>query len=119
MHKILVFVAFSWLTLGGTGHFVFDVVSQYLRGKRVPGPETTLYYGLNTTYALGQILFGVFGLLIARQALVILGQWPTVGLSLVAALGWLTISFMFLEYWEPKVIVAIFGVLVIAAAPTA
>jgi hypothetical protein len=42
MHKYLVYAAYGWLTLGGTLHFFIDVVSQYMRGKRVPGPEATL-----------------------------------------------------------------------------
>ena len=54
MHRILAYIAFTWLTLAGTLHFAIDVVAQYARGKRVPSPETTLYYGLNTAYALGQ-----------------------------------------------------------------
>lgn len=119
MHKILVFVAFGWLTLGGTLHFVIDVVSQYLRGKRVPGHETTLFFGLNTAFALGQVMFGLFGLLVARQALEVLGQWPAIVLCLAAALGWLAFSFIFLEYWEPKFAAAVFVVLIVASAVTA
>jgi hypothetical protein len=119
MHKILVFATYGWLTLGGTGHFLIDVVSQYVRGKRVPGPEATLYYGLNTAYALGQVLFGLLGLLVAGRALDVLGHSPTVSLSLAAAACWLVFSFIFIEYWEPKVVAGIFGALAIAAAITA
>ncbi len=56
LHKVLVYVAFGWLAFAGTMHFLIDVLAQYLRHKRVPGPEKTLYYGLNTAYALGQVL---------------------------------------------------------------
>jgi hypothetical protein len=119
MHKYLVYAAYGWLTLGGTLHFVIDVVSQYLRGKRVPGPETTLYYGLNSAYALGQFLLGVVGLLMARESLSLVSQWPMVSISLGAGLCWLVIGFMFLEYWEPRVVTLIFIILVIAAAATA
>jgi len=119
MHKILVYVSFGWLTLSGTMHFIIDVLSQYLRGKRVPSPETTLYFGLNTAYALGQVLFGVLALLVARKALPLLGQWPAVALSLSAAMGWLVFGFLFLEYWEPRVAAGIFALLVIAAAAMA
>jgi hypothetical protein len=118
VHRILTFVAFGWLTVGGTMHFAVDVVSQYLRGVRVPGPETTLYFGLNTAYALGQVLFGVLGLLVARQGMDVLGHWPGVTLCLAATICWLTFDFVFLEYWEPRVVVAVFGVLVAAAAVT-
>lgn len=46
MSVILWFVAYGWLILAGLMHFIIDVVSQYLRGARVPGPEITLYFGL-------------------------------------------------------------------------
>jgi len=118
MHKILVYVAFSWLTLSGALHFAIDVVSQYLRGKRAPGPETTLYFGLNTAYALGQVAFGILALLVARQALDLLSQWPAVSLCLAAALSWLIFGFVFLEYWEPRVAAGVFGVLLVAAILT-
>ncbi len=64
MHKYLVYAAYGLLTFGGVMHFLVDVVAQYARGKRVPGPATTLYYGLNTAYALSQVLFGLMALLI-------------------------------------------------------
>ena len=119
MHKYLVYGAYGWLAFAGTLHFLIDVVSQYLRGKRAPGPEATLFYGLNTAYALGQMLFGVLGLLVARQAFDVLGQWPAVSLSLAAAGCWLIFCFPFIEYWEPKFTVAIFAALLIGAAITA
>lgn len=119
MHKVLIYAAYGWLVLGGTTHFAVDVVSQYLRGKRVPGPETTLFYGLNTAFALGQVLFGLLGLWVAWRAIHLLSERPVAVLSLGAAIGWLAIAFVFLEYWEPKFVVAVYGVLVIAAAVTA
>jgi len=112
-------VAYGWLTFGGAMHFVIDVLSQHLRGRRAPGPATTLYFGLNTAYALGQILFGVLCLLVARRAPALLGQWPAVVLSLGAALGWVGFGFVFLEYREPRIVAALFGALVVAAAVTA
>lgn len=115
MSVILWFVAYGWLILAGLMHFIIDVVSQYLRGARVPGPETTLYFGLNTAYALGQLLYGLSGLIIALKAPEILGHWPLVVLGLAAAAGWLGISFIFLKYWEPKLMTLIFVLLVIAA----
>jgi hypothetical protein len=75
MHKIFLYTAYGWLLLGGTLHFFIDVVSQYWRGKRVPGPEATLYYGLNSAYALGQILFAILALLVIRQYVIC----PTTG----------------------------------------
>jgi hypothetical protein len=119
MHKILLYTAFGWLTLGGLLHFVIDVLSQYLRGKRPPGGETSLYYGMNSAYALGQVLFGLVGLWLAWRATDLLGERPLVALSLAGAVGWLAIGFVFIEYWEPKFIAALFAVLIIAAAATA
>jgi hypothetical protein len=119
LHKIFIFAAFGWLTLTGALHFIIDVVSQYLRGKRLPGPETTLYFGLNTAYALGQVMFGLLGLWVAWQALDVLGQWPAMALCLAATIAWLVFSFVFLGYREPKFMIAIFGVLIVAAALTA
>ncbi len=118
MHKVLLYVAYGWLTLGGTLHLAIDVVSQYLRGKRAPGPETTLYYGLNTAFALGQILFGIAALIVARRAIELLDGWPLVALSLFAALAWFAFAVYFLEYKEPRFMVATYGVLVLAAAVT-
>lgn len=119
MHKTLVFAAFGWLTLAGSVHFAIDVVSQYARAKRAPGPETTLFYGLNTAYALGQLMFGLLGLLVAWQAIDVISQWPALSLSLLAAACWLIFGFVFIEYWEPKFTVVIFSLLIIAAAVTA
>ena len=55
MHRNLLYAAYGFLLLSGILHFSIDVVSQYMRGKRTPGSEATLYYGLNTAYALGQL----------------------------------------------------------------
>ena len=119
MHRWLIYATYGWLTLGGTLHFAIDVVSQYVRNKRPPGPETTLYFGLNTAFALGQILFGALGLWVARQAIELLGQGPAIALTLFAAACWLGFCFMFIEYKEPRFVVGLFALLAIAAAVTA
>jgi hypothetical protein len=119
MHKWLVYGTYGWLLLGGTMHLAIDVVSQYLRGKRTPGPETTLYFGMHTAYGLGQIFLGLLGLLLAWRALDVVGQWPAMSLCIVAAASWLVFSVIFIEYWEPKVIAVVFGALALAAAITA
>ena len=116
MHRILLYVAYGWLTLGGALHFTIDVASQYLRGKRTPGAETTLYYGLNSAFALGQLAFGLLGLWLAWRSPGLLGEKPLVFLSLFAAAGWLAITFTAMEYWEPKFVTGVFGALIIAAA---
>ena len=115
MHRIFLYAAYGSLTLGGTMHYIIDVVSHHLRGKRVPGPETTLYYGINTAYALGQVLFGIVGLLLISKAPTLLTQWPMVSLSLAAAAGWMAICLFFFEYKEPRIGVVIFAALILAA----
>jgi hypothetical protein len=118
MHKHIVYAAYGWLTFTGVMHFVIDVVSQHLRGKHVPSTETTLYYGLHSAFALGQFVFGLLGLWLAWRALDMLKERPVVAVSLVAAVGWLAIAVLFMEYWQPKLNAALFGVLVLAAALT-
>jgi hypothetical protein len=114
MHKYLVYAAYGWLALSGILHFVIDVLSQHLRGKRAPGLETTLYYGLNSAFALGQVAFGLLGLYLARQAMSLLGETPVLMLGVAAAVGWLAITFFFMNYWEPKLNAGIFCVLIVA-----
>jgi hypothetical protein len=116
MHKYAVLAAYGWLVLTGMAHFLLDVVSQYLRGIRSPGVETTLYYGLNSAFAMGQLAFGLLGLLVARRAMHLLGEVPVRALSIAVAFGWLAITFLFMDYWEPRVSASIFAVLVIIAA---
>lgn len=115
MHKTIVYIAFGWLTLTGVLHFIVDVVSQHLRGKHAPGPETTLYYGLHSAFALGQVMFGLLGLWLAWRALPVISATPALALALLAGLGWLAVTVLFMPYWEPKFNVGVFCVLVLAA----
>ena len=118
MNKALAYAAFGWLSLAGVLHFMIDVVSQYLRGVREPSVSTSLYYGLQSSYALGQVLLGMTGLILAYRAFDVLIQWTIIALSMLAAIAWLIIGFMFIEYQQPKLMVAIFAVLLIAFAGT-
>lgn len=118
MHKYIVYAAYGWLALTGVLHFAVDVVSQYLRGKRAPSLETTLYYGLNSAFSLGQVAFGLLGIFLAWRAMHLLSETPALVLSVAAAFGWLAITFLFMEYWEPKLNVGIFCLLMIAASIT-
>ena len=115
MHRYLAYAAYGWLVFGGVMHFIADVVSQYIRDKRPPGLETTLYYGLNTAFALGQVAFGSLGLFLAWRSVKLLGESPVLILTVASAIGWCTITFLFMEYWEPKAVSGIFCVLVFAA----
>lgn len=116
MHKYLLYSSYGWLALSGALHFAIDVASQFFRGKREPGLETTLYYGLNTAFSLGQVAFGLLGVFLAWRARSLLSATPIQILSIAAALGWLAITFMFMEYCEPKLNAGIFLALVVAAA---
>src|ERR1700678_4579445 len=118
LHISLLYAAYSWLLLSGTLQFAIDVVGQYARGKRPPGAATTLYYGLNSAYALSQILFAALALLALSQQLVILGRWPGLTLGFLAASSWLALCVLFLEYRQPRITVALFAALLAAAALT-
>jgi len=117
-HIPLLYAAYGWLLLSGTLQFAIDVVGQYARGKRPPGTATTLYYGLNSAYALSQILFAALALLALSQGLIILGRWPGLILGFLAASGWMAICVLFLEYRQPRMTVALFAALLAAAALT-
>lgn len=82
------------------------------------GPETTLCYGLNTAYALGQVLFGILGLLIARRAIEVLGEWPALLLCGVAAAAWFVIAILSIGYLQPRFMAVLFGILVLAMTLT-
>ena len=105
---------FCWVVL----HFSIDVVAQYLRGKRAPGPQTTLFYGLNTAYALGHILVGLVALLVLHSGSPVLGRWPGLTIGFAAAAGWFAVCVFFLEYTQPRGVVMVFAVLLGVAALT-
>ncbi len=115
MQNYIIYSAFGWLTLSGILHFAIDVVSQYLRGTRANSLETTLYYGLNSAFSLGQVAFGMLGLYIAWRAMYLLKAAPVLVLCAFAGLGWLALTFLFMEYSEPKLAVSIFCMLILAA----
>lgn len=119
VHRRIVYVAYGWLAVLGTGHFLTDVVSQYLRGVRAPSTETSLYYGLNSSFALGQVVLGALGLWLARRAPDVLREPPALLVSVVAAIAWLAIALLFMEYWQPKMAAATVLVLVLAVGLTA
>jgi hypothetical protein len=61
-------------------------------------------------------LFGLHCLWIAWRSANLISEWPVMILSLAAAIGWPVITSVFMEYWRPKVNVAVFAVLIAAAA---
>jgi hypothetical protein len=114
MNNTIAYITFGWLTAGGVIHFIIDVISQHLRGKRVPGNETTLFYGLHSSYALSQVLLGAVALLLIQRAPEVVRSVPFLLIVGAAIAAWFAIGFAFIEYWQPKLIVAIFAVLTVA-----
>lgn len=101
MQIVVLRIAYGWLVLSGLLHFTIDVISQYLRGVRPSSPETTLYYGLNSTFSLGQVSFGLLALTMCwrRPAL---AQQPVIkAITILAGIGWILVAVGFMEYWEP------------------
>ena len=119
VHSILLYAAFGWLAFSGTMHFIIDVVSQYLRGRRSPGAEVVLYYGLHSSFALGQVAFGVLCLWLARRSPALLETWPIMTLALAVGTGWLAITLTSMEYWEPRFSAVLFSILIVAVILTA
>lgn len=118
LHGPLLYAAYSWLLLSGLLHIAIDVVSQYARGKRPPGPATTLYYGLNSSYGVSQILFAALALFVIRHGVTAMGEWSGLALGLLAACAWFALSVLFLEYTQPRMTVALFAALLVGVALT-
>ena len=118
LHGLLLYGAYGWLLLSGVLHFAVDVVSQHVRGKRMPGPATTLYYGLNSTYAVSQVLFAALALLTIRHDGAALGQGYGLALGSLAACVWFLLCLRFMEYSQPRAAVAMFGGILAGGALT-
>lgn len=116
MRSKLLYAAYGWLLFSGVVHFTIDVLSQYLRGRRSPGPETTLYYGLNSAYALGQVLVALLALLMVRSGTPAIAGWPGFTIGLIGAAIWLVICLLSMEYPQPRVTIALFAALLTGAA---
>lgn len=115
MHKTLLYATYWTLLAAGVLHFTADVLSQYFRGLRKPSYETTLYYGLHSAYALGQVVFALVALHMLRNGSTLIYSGVGTAISFVAVLGWLAISLLFIEYTPPKVFIAVVLVLLVAA----
>ena len=92
------------------------MVSQYIRGNRTPSPETTLYFGLNSSYAVSQTLFAVLALFAIRQRVTAMAKPQVLCWGFVAACAWFARSLMFLEYPQPRITVAVFAILLVGVA---
>lgn len=118
MHKTLLLATYWTLLAAGTLHFIADVLSQYFRGLRKPGYETTLYYGLHSAYALGQVVFAIVALLLIRSGSTFMESPAGMAISFTAVLGWLAIALLFIEYTPPKMFIGLVLALLVAATLT-
>ena len=118
LHDLLLYGAYCWLVIGGVLHFVVDVASQYFRGKRMPSPATTLYYGLNSTYAVSQVLFGALALFAIWHDVIAMEQAYGIALGLLAACTWFILCLRFIEYPQPRLVVAVYASLLVGVALT-
>jgi hypothetical protein len=116
MHTFLLYASYGWLLLGSLLHFSIDVLSQYWRGERTAGVDTTLYFGLHSAYTLGQLLFAVVALLLIRNGVPFFGEWPGLILGFTAAAAWLAVCVAFISYREPRIVVGLFAILLAGAA---
>ena len=115
MQRYLLFAAFGWLTFTGIMHFGIDVVAHAIQGRHPPGRETTLYYGLQSAFALGKATFGVLGLLVIWRAPLLAGSAPFLSVSVLAGAGWLAIAWLFIDYRQPMLAATVFGALLLGA----
>lgn len=90
-------------------------MSQKLRGVRAPSPDTTLYYGLNTCFSIGQVALGAVGVWLLVRAPELVRSAPMTVITLLAGLAWLAVTFLFIEYREPKIAVSVFLALFVAS----
>lgn len=118
INTYLTYGAYGFLAFAGTLHFIIDVVSQKLRGVRVPSPETTLYYGLNTCFSIGQVALGAIGVWLMIKAPDLVKSAPMTVITLLAAIAWLAVTFLFIEYREPKIAVSVFVAIFLASVVT-
>lgn len=116
MHKIILCSAFGFLFVVANMHFHIDVVSQYLRGARPPGPATSKYYGMNAAYSLGQMIFAALAISIIRSDSDYLSRRGGQSFSIASVAAWLAFCFVFIEYTPPKINLAIVLALLIGAA---
>jgi hypothetical protein len=117
MHTYLLGFALYSLVIGGVIQFI-DITCQSLRGARPQGVETTLYYGLNSTFALSQLLYGLSGVLLQHHALGVFDQPDFLVLSSIATAGWLTINLFCLDSGKPRLTTLSFTLLSAASAMT-
>jgi hypothetical protein len=116
VHQTLLLASYGWLTVFGVAHFLIDVVARRTQNRQALDPEAVLYYALHATYSLGQVMFGLLALSIATSDMDLLSHPPSLLIAITAAIGWLLVAWLFMDYWEPKAVAGIFLILITAAA---
>jgi hypothetical protein len=116
VRRNLLFVAYGYLFWAGVLHFLIEVALAHLGGRLAPGPQTSLYYGLHSAYALGQVAFGMAAVLIVRTGSDVLARRGGLAVGIAAAGAWLVLAFLFIEYVQPRIHMAVVLILLIGAA---
>ncbi|WP_369059562.1 hypothetical protein ABOZ73_18455 [Caulobacter sp. 73W] len=116
MRKNLLFVAYGYLFWAGVLHFQIEVVLPHLDERMAQGPQSDLYYGLHSAYALGQAAFGLAAVLIVRSGSDLLARRPGQAVGLAAVAGWLAFAAIFIDYVQPRIHMIVVLVLLIGAA---
>lgn len=73
---------------------------------------------MNSAYALSQVLFALMAFVSISNGVAYLGRWSGLVLGFSAAAAWLAICFLFLQYPQPRMTVAIFTALLLGVACT-
>jgi hypothetical protein len=108
MSRLWYQVAFGWLAFGATMHFSIDVLKQHFISPREFNETTRNFYGMHTSFAASQMLFALLGFLLLQQAPAVLRHPGYVALTYIAGAVWLAVTFLFMTYWEPKLIATLF-----------
>ena len=118
LHGLLLHGPYSWLLISGLLHFGIAPVSQLIHVKRTPSSATTLYYGLNSSYSVCQVLFAALALFAIRKGVTAMGQGSGFLLGLLAACAWFVISLLVLKSPQPRMTGTLFAALSVEVALT-
>ena len=106
LHGLLLHGPYSWLLIIELLHCGIAPGSQHIRVKRDPSSATSLYYGLNSSYAVSQIMFAGM----VRGSGVLLG--------LLAAGAWFVLSLVVLKSSQTRMTGTLFPALPVGVALT-
>lgn len=113
MLPALSYAAFGWLAFCGVGHFLADALMPLLR--KTGGERRSSAIAVDVSFAIGQFLFGLAGIVVTWQAPTALGGLPFTLLAIASAALFGAFALTFLTHWQPKALIAVYAILVIAA----